>query len=324
MDELLWAAVGAGLTLAGEALAWLYWRYWGPGSIQDYIYEEDEPDGEYRILEKRRTDVQRVAVVEHEGATLIYGNGYVMFSTMPGEDLYTEPLIHVPMALAQRRNRVLILGGGGGFTTREVLRYEDVEAVAVVDFDAMMFEFGKSLEAVVKFNKGALNDPKVETVIQDARAFVESKLDRWDVIIIDLPEPSTDSPSLRRCFSQEFYKLLADRLEPGGVVGIACANPSWMPEYFWSIQATLKSAGFHVLPYRYDAMVEEEEDYGYCVAALRPIAPADVHISLPTRYLNGGRMKELFQIPLGIREKKGEARVQTDTNNVLAEMAEDD
>jgi hypothetical protein len=50
----------------------------------------------------------------------------------------------------------------------------------------------------------------------------------------------------------------------------------------------------------------------------------DARISLPTRYLNDGRMKELFQIPFGIREKKGEARVQTETNNVLAEMAEDD
>jgi spermidine synthase len=133
------------------------------------------------------------------------------------------------MALAQRRNRVLILGGGGGITTREALRYADVTAVTTVDADDTMVHFGKNLDAVVKFNQGALNDPKVETMTQDARAFVESKPDRWDVIIVDLPEPSTDSPSQRRCFSQEFYKLLADRLEPGGVVGIACANPSWMP-----------------------------------------------------------------------------------------------
>jgi hypothetical protein len=36
-------------------------------------------------LARKGGAVQRVAVVEHEGATLIYGNGYVMFSTVPGE-----------------------------------------------------------------------------------------------------------------------------------------------------------------------------------------------------------------------------------------------
>jgi spermidine synthase len=322
--ELGWAAAGAGLTLVSLTLFRLYWRLWGPGSIQEYVAEEDEPDGDYRIIQKMKTPFQRIAVVETEGNTLIYGNGYVMFGTTSDDDLWAELMIHVPMALAQKRERVLIIGGGGGITTREVLRYTEVAEVTTVEIDDTMLGFGKSLEPLVRFNKGSLNDPKVRTVIQDGRAFVESNPGPWDLVVIDLPEPSEEAPGLKRLYSWEFYTLLAERLAPGGVVVVACSNPSWLPEYFWSVHATLKSAGFHVLPYRYDAFVDYEEDYGFHVAALRPISPADVRIGVRTRYLSAPRLEELFKIPLGIRELKGDAKVQRDTNNVLAALAEDD
>lgn len=317
---LLWVLAGVGLTLAVQGLGWLYWRYWGRGSIRDYIFEDDEPDSRYVIQQKLRTNHQRIAVVEHEGETLIYANGYIMVGTVPGEDLYAESLIHVPMALVERRERVLLLGGGCGITAREVLRYNEVAEVTAVDIDDTMVQFGKNLEALVRFNKGSLHDPRVKTVVQDARAFVEESSDRWDLIVVDLPEPTPGVPELRRCFSREFYQLLAERLQPGGVVVVACANPTWMPEHFWSIHATLGAAGLHVLPYRFDSLVEEEDDWGFCVGALRPIRPEDVRISVQTRHLTKPRMEELFQIPYGIRRKREAARVQTDTNHVLAQF----
>lgn len=319
-DHLLWILAGAGLTLAVQALAWLYWRYWGRGALREYVAADSEPKGKYVIRQRLKTNHQKIAVLEHEGETLIYANGFMMVGTVPGEDLYAESLIHVPMALAGRRKRVLLLGGGCGITAREVLRYPEVTEIVAVDIDDTMVRFGKNLDALVKFNKGSLHDPRVKTVVQDARAFVEESRGRWDLIVVDLPEPTPAVPALGRCFSQEFYQLLADRLEPGGVVVVACANPTWMPEHFWSVNRTLQTAGFHVLPYRFDSLVEEEEDWGFCVGALRPIRAADVQIAVQTQYLNKPRMEELFLIPYGIRQRRGGARVQTDANNALAEI----
>jgi spermidine synthase len=50
--------------------------------------------------------------------------------------------------------------------------------------------------------------------------------------------------------------LLKERLEPDGVINISCPSLAKIPKYFWSVQATLMVAGFHVLPYHFDAIVE--------------------------------------------------------------------
>lgn len=296
----------------------------GDDSLRDYVGEEDEPEGSYRIVKKIKSAFQRIAIVETEKDTLIYGDGYIMFGTAEDDTAFSESMVHVPISLAAKREHVLIVGGGGGITTREVLKYPEVRAVTVVDIDPQMMEFGKSLPALVRFNQNALNNPKVTTVTMDGRTYIETSSSTWDVIIVDLPEPTPQAPELRRLFSREFYRLLADRLEPGGVISVACAVPTTMPEYFWSIQATMEAAGLYTLAYRFDGTVEWGQDWGYCAAAKRPLSPSDVKIPVPTQFLPPEQLAELFQIPFGIRRYKSEARVQTDRNRVMQEMTTDD
>lgn len=297
---------------------------WDTDSLRDYVSEEDEPDDNYRVAKIINSPFQRIAVVETGLDTLIYGDGYVMFGTTDDDTVYGECLVHVPMSLAVKRERVLIVGGGGGITTREVLKYPDVTGVTVVEIDPHMMEFGRTLPALVRFNQNSLNNPKVTTVVMDGRRYIQKDSSTWDVIIIDIPEPTPVAPKLRRLFSREFYRLAGDRLEPGGVMGVACSTPSWMPEFFWSVKATIEAAGLQTLPYRYDAMVEYEEDWGYCAAAKHPLQPSDVNISVPTQFLPPEQLAELFAIPLGIRRYKNGAKVQTDRNRVMQKMTTDD
>lgn len=285
-------------------------------SLRDYISKEDEPAGKYRILRRIKTPFQRVAVVRQQnGKVLIYGDGYEMFSTNADDNMWAESMVHIPMSVAKKPQRILMIGGGGGITTREVLRYRDVKAVTVVDIDAIMMNLGKKLKPLVKFNKGSLNNPKVQTVIQDGRKFVEKNRKKWDVIIIDIPEPGYGAKGLDRLYSREFYTLLKKRLTPGGVITTACSLLSEMPEFCWCIIATLRAAGFYVLPYHYDVMKRNGEDWGFCVAATRPIAPGDVKIPVSTRYMTPARLKNMFRVP---RLRK----IQTDRNRVLAAIHE--
>ena len=150
----------------------------------------------------------------------------------------------------------------------------------------MMVDFGKNLEALVKFNEGALNHPKVRTVVEDGRAFIENTSEKWDAIFVDIPEPSEECPALSRLFSWEFFKLLKERLEPGGVINISCPSLAKIPEYLWTVQSTLVAAGFYVLPYHFDVIVEYEDDYGFCMATNRPVLPEDISILIPTRFLS--------------------------------------
>ncbi len=322
-SQLFWVLIGVGLLIIVETLVWIYWRYWGTGSIYDWVSEDEEPDGKYHILHRIKTPVQRIAIVENEGKTLIYGNGDVMFGTTEDDVMYAEALIHVPMAVTKKRERILIIGGGGGITTREALQYPDVKEITTVDADALMMDFGKNLEPLVKFNDGALHHQKVRTVIEDGRAFVENSVDeKWDVIIVDIPEPSKENPTLNRLFSWEFFRVLKERLEPDGVVTISCPSLASIPEYFWSVQATLLAAGYCVLPYHFDIMVEFEDDYGFCLATNNPVSPTDVSILAQTRYLTPERVRDLFHIPYNYSKSWSKYKVQTDHNMVLADIVD--
>jgi spermidine synthase len=322
-NELVLIGVGIIFTLVIECLIWLFWRYFGAGSLRDYIFKDEEPDGNFRIIKKIKNPEQKIALVEQDGDFYVFANGSEMFSTAEGEDKYAEALIHVPMAVAQKPERVLIIGSGGGITAREVLRYPEVKEVTAVDIDAAIMDFGKNLEPIVRFNKGSLNNPKVRTVIQDGRVFLENSLEKWNVIIIDIPEPTCSYPGLSRLFSVEFYHIVKNHLEAGGVLNVACSVSSEMPSYFWAVQATIKAAGFYILPYHFDYIVEWGQDWGFCLGANKPVSISDVKIKVSTCYLNQERLNDMLRIPYYLLGDWDSKNVQTDDNNLLVDIVEE-
>ncbi|XEC93217.1 spermidine synthase [Paenibacillus tarimensis] len=288
-------------------------------SLRKYISRDEEPEGKYRILRKIKTPWQRIAVVKViKGPVLIYGDGYVMFGTTEDDEMWAESMVHIPMSVAKKPERVLLIGGAGGILAREALRYKNVKEITAVDADRVMMNLGKKLKPLVRFNKGALNNPKVRTVVKDGRAFVEKSRKKWDVICIDIPEPSLDSPGLSRLFSLEFYRLLKSHLKPGGVISIASSVLSVMPEYCGTIIKTLKKAGLHVLPYHLDVRKKYEEDWGYCLASNRPISRNEVKMKVRTKFMNRARLKDMFRIPAKYKRKWVNNKIQTDRNKVLA------
>ncbi|WP_372661800.1 spermidine synthase [Cohnella sp.] len=292
-------------------------------SLRDYISKEDEPDGKYRILRRMKTPFQRIAVVKQKnGKVLVYGDGYVMFGTTDDDNMWAEALVHAAMGVVKKQRRILMIGGGGGITTREALRYDEVKEITVVDIDSKMLDIGKKLKPLVKFNKGSLNNPKVQTIVQDGRSFAEKNQKKWDVIVIDVPEPSYNSPGLSRLYSREFYTLLKKRLTPGGVIVIACSVISEMPEFCWSVIATLKAAGLYVLPYHFDVMKKYGEDWCFCIASTKQISPGDMNISIRTRYLTSARLKSMFKFSSKYRRKCIRRKIQTDRNRALADIHE--
>ncbi|GMK39961.1 hypothetical protein PCCS19_30160 [Paenibacillus sp. CCS19] len=301
--------------------AWglLYWRkQW----LESYIMEEEEPDGDYRVIMRKRSPFQRIAVAESEGIYYVYADGSEMMSTDLAENQYAEAIVHVPMAAAANRESVLIIGSGAGITAREALRYAEVETITAVDVDPIIVQLGREFEPLVNFTNGSLHHPRVKTVLADGREYLENCNDRWDVVIIDLPDPSSKAPDLTKLFSVEFYRLLKTRLNPGGAVAIACSVVSVMPEYLAAVQATLKTAGFHVIPYHWDYIVEFAIDWGFCLATLKPIAPDSIEPLIPVKHLSEDRLEDMFLLPRYLRVDWDEDEVQTDRNTLLIEIVE--
>jgi len=190
------------------------------------------------------------------------------------------------------------LGGGDGLTAREVLKYDSVRHIVLVDIDPVMTTIGRDRPEFRSLNKDSLRSPKVTVINTDAMQYVENSSAGFDVIIVDLPDPS--SGALAKLYSKSFYALCARRLRAGGVIVTQATSPFYAPEAFWCIVRTMESAidaqtgrgGLTAVPFHLN--IPSFGEWGFVMAARENIIPQQLVVSTPTRFLNQDRLRAMF------------------------------
>ncbi|MBC7302311.1 MAG: polyamine aminopropyltransferase [Nocardia sp.] len=225
------------------------------------------------IVWQARTPYQQIVLTESLSPfattdTRLYLNGGLQFSSVD-EYRYHEALVH-PVLSGSRRS-VLVLGGGDGLALREILRYRDIAEVTLVELDPAIIDLARTDDRLTSLNLHAFDDPRVTVVNADAFSWLRSAPALFDAVIVDLPDP--DQTSVAKLYSQEFYAMAAGVLAPGARMVVQSGSPFFAPRSFWTIDATLRSAGLHTTPYHVD--VPSFGDWGFVLAsATAPPAPA--------------------------------------------------
>ncbi|GAB3978017.1 polyamine aminopropyltransferase [Plantactinospora veratri] len=222
----------------------------------------------------------------------LYLNGDLQFSSVD-EYRYHEALVHP--VLAGGRRSVLVLGGGDGLAVRELLRYPDVGSVTVVELDPAVVRLARTEPQLRALNADAFADPRVRIVNTDAFGWLRAQPDRFDAVVVDLPDP--DETATAKLYSVEFYSLVRAAVAERGRVVVQAGSPYFAPRSYWCVAASLRSAGFATVPYHVD--VPSFGDWGFLLAAPGPTAPAlglpaDVP---PLRYLDSGTLRAAMTFP---------------------------
>ncbi|RYR37462.1 hypothetical protein Ahy_A09g042342 isoform B [Arachis hypogaea] len=157
------------------------------------------------------------------------------------EFIYHECLVHPPLLHHPNPKNVFIMGGGEGSTARELLRHNTIDTVIMCDIDEEVVDFCKSYLVA---NREAFHDPRLKVIINDARAELESREERYDVIIGDLADPIDGGPCYK-LYTKSFYDCtVKPRLKQGGIF-VTQAGPAGIfshTEVFSSIYNTLRQA----------------------------------------------------------------------------------
>lgn len=161
------------------------------------------------------------------------------------------------------------MGGGEGSTARELLRHKTVEKVVMCDIDEEVVEFCKSYLVV---NREAFHDPRIELVINDARAELQRRDELYDVIIGDLADPIEGGPCYQ-LYTKSFYEsIIKQRLSQNGIF-VTQAGPAGIfshTEVFSCIYNTLRQVFKYVVPY--SAHIPSYADiWGWVMASDSPL-----------------------------------------------------
>ncbi|MDH5324258.1 MAG: polyamine aminopropyltransferase [Gammaproteobacteria bacterium] len=257
------------------------------------------------IIFSKTTSYQDIVVTRDGDVFSLFINGNLQFNSLD-EYRYHESLVHPVMSLARRHNEVLVLGGGDGLAVRELLKYSDVDRITLVDLDPEITRLFRDNPMLYRLNQQALRDPKVHIVNQDAWKYVEQSREFFDVVIIDLPDPS--QLSLSKLYSRSFYKLLANRLGAGGHMVTQATSPMYARDAFWCINKTLQETPSSVslntqlstLPYH--AYVPSFGEWGFVIASTLPPRASDISINVETKFLDAATLTSMVIFPPDMTE----------------------
>ncbi|MCG6971206.1 MAG: polyamine aminopropyltransferase, partial [Gammaproteobacteria bacterium] len=113
-----------------------------------------------QVVFSEQTPYQKVIFTQSpaNGNYRMYIDGHIQFSQRD-EHRYHEALVHPVMSLPGPKENILILGGGDGLAAREVLKYDKVKSITLIDIDPAITSFSASFPALVKMNGDSLNNP---------------------------------------------------------------------------------------------------------------------------------------------------------------------
>jgi spermidine synthase len=245
-----------------------------------------------KVLLAKQSAYQRIVLAERNEATELYLNGSLQFSSAD-EHRYHEALVHPALAAAARRAKIAIGGGGDGLAAREVLKWSTVQSVTLVDLDPDMTRLGRDHPALVRLNQGALRDPRVTIVNADAMVWFAETDERFDVVLLDFPDPS--NYSLGKLYSETFYRTIRRRLLPDGALAAQSTSPLFARAAYWCVVRTLENVGFHVTPYH--AFVPSFGEWGYVLATPQPHAQPQQLPAMHLAYLDARALSTIVAFP---------------------------
>nr|XP_027185965.1 thermospermine synthase ACAULIS5-like [Cicer arietinum] len=218
---------------------------------------------------EKSSDIQNLTLL----STRRYGKALVIDGLLQSSELdeyvYHESLVHPSLLIHHEPKNVFIMGGGGGYAAREVLKHKHVEKVVICEIDKEVVNLCREHMTGIQ---DTFNDKRVQIVFNDAKDELLKWEEKIDIIIGDVCDPSESSPS-NNLYVKSFYEHVVKPKLKGKGIFVTQAGPAGIFSHktmFSLVYVTLKQVFAYVVAYT--ALVPSYGDAcGWIMASDEPI-----------------------------------------------------
>jgi len=278
--------------------------------LEELAFHEGE------ILYTQKSEQRRYTIASSQHALSLFSGHSLRLSTLD-EHRYFESLVQPALAVAKRRERVLVLGGGHGLVERELVRDATIRQITLVVPDRALPELARRLAWLNRRAESALFSARLELIEEEPILFLAETPRSFDVAILDLDDPVDFVEG--KNYTRYFYALLAARLEAHGVAALQATDAFATPRTFASVLESLRAAGLKVLPYQ--APIATIGNWGFALVSREPLVPPRAPISA-ARFVSPEALAQMFELSRDVRVA-GEAPSLLHDQRAVARFSEE-
>jgi len=212
-----------------------------------------------------------------DGLIAFHVSGKAEASTAEPDMRLQRMLGHISALLHPRPKSVLIVGLGAGVTAGSFVLHPDVERIVICEIEPLIPQ--KVAPFFAKENYDVLKDPRVTVVYDDARHYLLTTREKFDVITSDPIHPWVKGAAT--LYTREYFELAKNHLNPGGVI------TQWVPLYESSI-AVIKIEMATFFGVFRDGVVwaNDDQGQGYDVVMFARTEPTPIDVDALQRRLD--------------------------------------
>jgi spermidine synthase len=165
----------------------------------------------FDVVAARNSVYGNLALVQTEGTRSLFENGLAAFHVP--DPAAAEEAVHFALLQHAAPKSLLLIGGGLNGSLSQALQHRSLERIDYVELDPTVLELARKYFPAEWAALGA--DTRVHVHNMDGRLFLRTTDLKFDVIIVNLPDPQT--AQLNRFYTLEFFRDAARKLTPTGV-----------------------------------------------------------------------------------------------------------
>ncbi|NLB89575.1 MAG: polyamine aminopropyltransferase [Syntrophomonadaceae bacterium] len=246
------------------------------------------------ILSSRKSPFQHVNIID----TYDFGRCLILDGVMQTTELdgyiYNEMISHVPTVTHPDPKKVLIIGGGDCGVANELIKYEGIKEIDMVEIDQVVVE--ECIDKLPKISGNVPNDKRVNFLFEDGVKFVQDKKDIYDIAIVDSSDPVGPAEVL---FTEDFYVNLKNSLTEDGLMVCQSQSPIFNKDILKRTRSILMKHFPIVKTYKAVVPSYPGGMWSFTLASLKydPINANLDRLEANTNYVNKEMFKSSFDLP---------------------------